>query len=604
MEPLILGLNSTHPDSAAFLVNKNGVIAAIAEERINRVKHYGGFPKEAILEVLRIAGASPSDITDIAYARQPSANLGAKLAFMAKNPLVGFSVAKFRMMVHAKAKSANFGEQLGVNDSLIKAKTHGIEHHLSHVASAYYWSGFDKATAVTIDGAGDFCTIMIAKCEGGKIEVIERSHPPHSLGVFYSSLCSFIGFNRYGEEYKVMGLAAYGKDVYAEQMKKLCWYEQGQGVRLNSEYFDWYKKMLDKNAEEASLNNEAGELRAPSFYNDKMKELFGEPRQRTTPITQRENDMAASIQAHFERVYMDIVRSAIKRTGCRDVVMAGGCALNGVANGRLVMEGLVDRIYIHPAAGDDGTAAGAALQVLHNDYGVPRTGEVGHAYWGSGWTDEQCGQAASANTHGLKFTKMSPEELMRTAIDALCRGKIMGWFQGREEWGPRALGNRSIICNPGWPNMKAILNARIKNREPFRPFAPACLYERLSELYEGAHEVPFMNIVYKTRAEWRERLSAVNHEDNTGRVQTVKRTQNQMYYDLIKGFSERTGTPVLLNTSFNENEPVVHTPQQAIACFARTKMDCLALGGYWCEKPDELAAKAEVISAEFSSSRS
>ncbi len=584
MDPLILGLNSTHPDASAFLVNKNGIIAAIAEERINRVKHCGGFPRAAIHEVLRIAGASPADITDVAYARQPSANLGAKLAFIAKNPMFGFSLAKFRLGVHAKTKSAAFGEQLGVPDSSIKAKSHGFEHHLSHVASAFFWSGLERATAVTIDGAGDFCTIMIAKCEGSKIEVIERTHPPHSLGVFYSSLCSFIGFNRYGEEYKVMGLAAYGKDIYAEQMKKLCWYEPGKGVHLSSEYFDWYKKMGDAADEEASLANEAGELKAPSFYSEKMSELFGQPRDRSTPLTQREHDLAASIQAHFERVYMDIIRHATQRTGCRDVVMAGGCALNGVANGRLVMEGLVDRIYIHPAAGDDGTAAGAALLMLHTEYGVPRTQEVSHAFWGTGWTDEQC--AAAANAEGLKFTKLSREELMKTAIDALCRGKIMGWFQGREEWGPRALGNRSIICNPNWPGMKATLNARIKNREPFRPFAPACLFERLSELYEGGHEVPFMNIVYKTRPEWRERLSAVNHEDNTGRVQTVKRVQNEMYYDLIKGFGDKTGIPVLLNTSFNENEPIVHTPEQAVACFTRTRMDALAVGPYWCEKPE------------------
>lgn len=603
MEPLILGLNSTHPDSAAFLVNKNGVIAAIAEERINRVKHYGGFPREAILEVLRMAGASMGDVTDIAYARQPSANMGAKLAFMAKNPAVGFSVAKFRFSMHKKIKGVSFSEQLGVPESQMKAKVHNIEHHLTHVASAYHWSGFERAVAVTIDGAGDFCTCMVAKCEGSKIEVLQRSHPPHSLGVFYSSMCSYIGFDRYGEEYKVMGLAAYGQDTFSEQMKNLCWYDPEKGIRLNGDYFDWYKKMLDKDAEEAALTNEAGELKAPNFYNAKIVEMFGPARKRTDPLTEREHNFAASIQAHFERVYMDIVRDAVKKTGCRDLVMAGGCALNGVANGKLVMQGVIDRIYIHPAAGDDGTAAGAALHVLHNELGMPRTGEVSHAYWGTGWTDEQVLKDIEADTQGLKFTKMSREDLMRTAVDSLCRGKIMGWFQGREEWGPRALGNRSIICNPSWPNMKAILNARIKNREPFRPFAPAVLFDRLSELYEGAHEVPFMNIVYKTRAEWRERLSAVNHLDDTGRVQTVKRSQNEMYYDLIKTFSDKTGVPVLLNTSFNENEPIVHTPAQAISCFARTKMDCLAVGSYWCEKPEELAAKAEVISAEFSKAR-
>lgn len=603
MKPLVLGLNSTHPDASAVLANENGIIAAIAEERINRVKHCGGFPKLAINEVLRLAGARIEDVTDIAFARQPRANIGAKLAFIAKNPAVGFSVAKFRMEQHRKNSGGSFAEQLGVREDQIKAQFHNVEHHLTHIASAFFCSGYERATGISIDGAGDFCTVMLAKCEGNKIDVFQRSHPPHSLGVFYSSVCAYLGFDKFGEEYKVMGLAAYGQDRYAEEFKKLCWYDPAKGVRLNQDYFDWYKKMMDRDAEEAGLLAKDGELRAPSFYNENLVKLLGPVRKRGTPLTQRDNDMAASMQAHFERVYLDIMKHATAKTGCRDLVMAGGCALNGVANGKAVMQGLCDKIYIHPAAADDGTAAGAALYVLHAVRNVPRTPQMEHAYWGTGWSDEEIAKDVASATQGLKFTRLTPEQTLSTAADAIARGKITGWFQGREEWGPRALGNRSILCNPGWPDMKAILNARIKNREHFRPFAPAVLHERLGELYDGSHEVPFMNIVYTTRPEWRERLSAVTHEDNTGRVQTVKRTQNQRYYDLIRSFSEKSGIPVLLNTSFNENEPIVHTPAQAIACFARTKMDCLAVGNFWCEKPAEVAAKAEVISAEFSTGR-
>jgi carbamoyltransferase len=302
------------------------------------------------------------------------------------------------------------------------------------------------------------------------------------------------------------------------------------------------------------------------------------------------------MQRHFERVYSALVADGIRMNGgLKTTVMAGGCVLNGVGNGVLFEQGILDRTYIHPAAGDDGTASGAAAYVLYSKLGAKRHGEVNHAYWGTGYTDEQCEQACNAS--GLPFRKLSREELLKTAADALAKGAIIGWFQGREEWGPRALGNRSILCNPGWPNMKAILNARVKNREPFRPFAPAIMFERLSECFEaqGTQEVPFMNIVYKVRPEWRERLSATTHEDHTGRVQTVKREQNELYYDLISAFNQRTGIPVLLNTSFNENEPIVHTPTHAIDCFKRTRMNAIAVGPYWYEKPADEATRGEAL---------
>ncbi|MCW5766339.1 MAG: hypothetical protein KIT68_10235, partial [Phycisphaeraceae bacterium] len=577
MKPLVLGLNSIHPDSAAVLANENGIIAAIAEERINRKKHCAVFPKHAIQEVLKIAGADARDITDISIARDAKANLNAKLAFIAKNPWVGFNVAKTRLSLHREAKDtgSEMAEALGFDPVERKINFHSVEHHLAHIASAYFCSGYERATGVSVDGAGDFCTVMIARCEGNQIKVLKRCHPPHSLGVYYTALCGFLGFTRYGEEYKVMGMAAYGQDRYAEQFKDVVRWDPKKGVVLNLDYFTNYTQVYDR-TDMAGQRVTEGEIVVAQMWSDeKLAPLLGAARKRGTPLTQRDYDMACSLQKRFETVYMDMVRDAIAQAGTRDVVMAGGCALNGVANGRMVMEGLVDKIYIHPAAGDDGTAAGAALYVLHCKHDVPRTPQMDRAYLGTSWTDEQIAKDVQAADSNLKFTKMPREELLRTAVGALTRGKIMGWFQGREEWGPRALGNRSILCHPGWPDMKAILNARIKNREPFRPFAPACLHERLSDLYEGSHEVPFMNIVYKTKPEWRERLSATNHEDNTGRVQTVKRSQNEMYYDLIKAFDQQTGTPVLLNTSFNENEPIVHTPAHAIACFARTKMDCL-----------------------------
>ncbi len=577
-------------------MNKRGMIAGICEERINRLRHCAVFPREAIREVLRMAGASIGDVTDVAFARDPYANKGAKLAFIAKNPRVGFNLAKIRLGVKRENQKAEaLHEQMGFTADQCKFNVHNVEHHLAHVASSFYWSGFDKATAVSVDGSGDWCSVMLARCEGSTIDVLHRTHPPHSLGIFYTTLCGFIGFNKFGEEYKVMGLAAYGKPVYLDQLRSFVQWDPARGLRLNEEYFTTYSRISD-HAERTFGAVVDGEIMMPRMYSDAVETLFGPARQRKNPLTTRDHDMAASIQKRFEEVYIDMVKDAIARTGIRDVVLAGGCALNGVGNGRLVMEGHLDRVYIHPAAGDDGTGAGAAAFVLYNKLGLPRTPEVSHAYWGTEWTSEQCEEAAKAS--GMPFRKLDEAALLHTTVDALCQGKIVGWFQGREEWGPRALGNRSILANPAWPNMKAILNARIKNREPFRPFAPAVLEERLSELYEGSHSVPFMNIVYKTRPQWRQKLGAVNHDDDTGRVQTVRRDQNRLYYDLIKAFDSRTGVPVLLNTSFNENEPIVHTPAQAIACFARTKMDCLAVGPFWCEKPDSVAAKAQVIAAE------
>jgi carbamoyltransferase len=596
MTPLVLGLNSNHPDSSAVLVGPQGVIAAIAEERINRLKHCAVFPREAIQEVLRIGGASIGDVTDIAIARDPKANLNAKLAFIARNPRVGLNLARVRLAQHRQAGSgSSLASQMGVSEGQLKANIHAVEHHLAHIASAFFWSPFERATGISVDGSGDFASVMIADCRGNDIKVLRRTHLPHSLGGFYTSVCGFIGFNKYGEEYKVMGLAAYGEDRYAKEFAQLCTYDKERGVRLNPEFFTTYTRVHDD--AERTFNTDGKEYVFPRMWSDKFEQVFGAPRQRGTELTQRDKDIACSLQRQFERVYMELIRDAVALTGCRDAVMAGGCVLNGVGNGKVLQEGLLDRIYMHPAAGDDGTAAGAASYVMHAKLGVPRTAEVTHAYWGTGWNEDQIAQAVAAS--GFAFRKLSEEELLKTVVDAFCQGKIVGWFQGREEWGPRALGNRSILAHPGWPDMKGILNARIKNREAFRPFAPAILEEKLSTCFEGNHTVPFMNIVYKIRPEWRQKLAAVNHEDDTGRVQTVRRDQNRLYYDLIKTFEARTGTPVILNTSFNENEPIVHTPKHAIDCFARTKMDCLALGPFWYEKPADLAAQAQVITSGY-----
>jgi carbamoyltransferase len=579
MSRLVLGINSAHGDAAAALVGEQGLIAAIAEERINRKKHCGGFPALAIEEVLRIGGARPEDLTDIAVARDPGANFAAKMSFIARNPSIGVAQAMSRFKVHREVRATKdlFAEAMGARVDRIGARFHQIEHHLAHVASSYFCSPFERATGLSIDGSGDFASSLLATCEGPKIKVHRRVLLPHSLGIFYTALCQFIGFDRFGEEYKVMGLSAYGVNRFAPEMKQIVRVDPVAGLELNLRFFRHHQL-----ASSMEMSDD-GEVVIPQLWSDQLISLFGPPRRRKDALTERDNDLAASMQVRFEEVYLEMLAHAVDKTGIRDVALAGGSVLNSVGNGRMITERAVDRAYFHPAASDDGTAAGAALQVMFGVHAVPRRGALSHAYLGTEWDDAAIEAALRGSK--LPFRKLGRDELLATAASALSQGKIVGWFQGREEWGPRALGNRSILCHPGWPGMKATLNARIKNREPFRPFAPAVRMEKLATCFHGSHEVPFMNVVYRVRAEWKERLAAVTHEDGTGRVQSVRREDNALYYDLISSFETKTGIPVLLNTSFNENEPVVHRPEEAIACYSRTRMDALGIGGFWLEKP-------------------
>jgi carbamoyltransferase len=579
MSRLVLGINSAHADSSAVLVSEKGILAGIAEERLNRKKHCAGFPRLAVQEVLRMAGASLADVTDIAVARDPRANMTAKAAYVARHPVQALPRALDRLRVHRDVASTSdlVAEAMGAPASSVAAEFHQVEHHVAHVASSFFCSSFERATGITADGAGDFASALVASCEGTRIDVRRRTLWPHSPGIFYTAVCQLIGFDRFGEEYKVMGLSAYGANRFVRQMRELASYVPGQGFRLDLRFFRHHEQ------ERGLEIIDDGEVSVPPLWGPEMERVLGPARKRPAPIEDRERDLAASMQTHFEDMYLRYVNDAVGEVGIRDVVMAGGCVLNSVANGRMITEGAVDRAYFHPAASDDGTAAGAALYVLHSVRGARRGEAMKSAYVGTEWSASDIEKAVVAS--GMPFKCLERDALLAEAADALAQGRITGWFQGREEWGPRALGNRSILCHPGWPDMKATLNARIKNREPFRPFAPVVQAEKLSTCFQGTHEVPFMIIVYKVRPEWKARLQAVTHEDGTGRVQTVTREQNALYYDLLSVFEKKTGTPVLLNTSFNENEPIVHTPEQAIDCFKRTRMDCLGIGPFWLQKP-------------------
>ena len=411
---------------------------------------------------------------------------------------------------------------------------------------------------------------MFARCEGNRIEILDRVHVPHSLGFFYTALCQFIGFDKFGEEYKVMGLAAYGQPVYLELMRELLTASGRGGFRLNPRFF----RPLGKNLEECV--DEHGEIILPPLYSEELARRLGEPRKRGAEFLQRDKDIAASCQAHFEEIVLQCLAALHQRAPVNKLVTAGGCALNGVCNSRILRETPFRNSYIQCAASDDGTAIGAALYVWNSVLNQPRGGMIDHAYWGPEHPEKE--METVLRKANLEFERFDRAGLLERAAAHLNSGHVTGWYQGRGEWGPRALGNRSILAHPGWPGMKELINRKIKRREAFRPFAPTILAGEVGNYFEQTVESPFMMHVVKIKPDKRAALAAVCHEDNTGRLHTVKQSQNALYYDLIKTFSQKSGTPVVLNTSFNENEPIVDTPQQAVDCFVRTDMDVLCLG--------------------------
>jgi len=460
---------------------------------------------------------------------------------------------------------------LGVDHKAIRFREHHVEHHIAHIASAYYCSPWEKAAGFSYDGSGDFVSTMMARCEGPRIDVLNRIFLPQSLGSFYTMICEFIGYNQYGDEGKVMGLAPYGKDTYYEHLRQIVGLNNGS-FKLDIDYF----KPLGSNQGMQVLPD--GTVRLARHFSDKMVKDFGEPRQPRTEITRREMDLACAMQQRFEEVFFHLLNQLHKRVPVELLAMAGGCALNSVANGKLFDRTPFRHTWIQPAAGDEGLAIGAALYTYHTILDQPHRHAMKHSYFGPEFSDSRIERALKENN--LQYRKLERTPLLESVANQLAAGAVVGWFQGRMEWGPRALGNRSILAHPGLPNMKDVLNARIKHREWFRPFAPSILAERQHEYFEHDHPSPFMLHVYKIRPEKREQLCAVNHVDGTGRLQSVASQENPPYYDLIRTFEQQTGIPVLLNTSFNENEPIVCTPQEAIDCFKRTHMDALAIGPF------------------------
>ncbi|MCY3979660.1 MAG: carbamoyltransferase [Chloroflexi bacterium] len=574
---VILGINSEHAGASAALVVDGVPVAAIAEERLNRIKYYAGFPHLAARRALDMVSLSPADIDCVAIARDPAANLRRKAAFLFRNPdripaLLQAGASQVKQLDLKAQLSATFG----CDPASFRFRQVNVEHHLAHIASAYFTSPYDQAAGFSADGSGDFVTCMLASCRGNDINVLQRIYVPHSLGSLYTMICQFIGYGRYGDEGKVMGLAPYGEDTYRDHFDDMVHFTD-DGFRLNSRWFQPF------GADMSISINERGEMEIGRHYSDHMVATFGAPRQPGDEIAQRDMDLARGLQLTFERVWMHLLQRLHQLTGGDRVVMAGGCALNSVANGLVSAQTPFNETWIHPAAGDDGLSLGAALYAAQSSPAAPPRFVMGSAGLGPEFSQAQI--RCALNKRGVRAAELPEPELLSRTAAALEDGKVVGWFQGRMEWGPRALGNRSILAHPGLPHMKQTLNDRIKRREWFRPFAPAVLAEAQAKIFEYGGASPHMLHVYRIRDEWRDRLRAVAHVDQTGRLQTVIREHNPRYHALLRAFEARTGLPVLVNTSFNENEPIVCTPEEAIDCFLRTHMDLLVIGDSLCEKP-------------------
>jgi carbamoyltransferase len=571
----ILGINAYHGNASAAIVCDGRLVAAVEEERFNRVKYAAGFPVQAIRYCLREAGLELKDIDRVAVPRDPYARLGTKLFYAMRMP----SFARERMKVLTKFTGIPeaLAQAFDTDPAKVTSKFHRVEHHQAHLASAFFVSPFERAALLSADGLGDFASTMWGTGSGGRMKIEGAITFPHSLGLFYSAVTQYLGFLKFGDEYKVMGLGAYGKPEQLDAFRNIV-RAHGDGFRLGLEYFTHHRTGPEMSWAEADKTPVQGKL-----FSEEMEKLLGPKRNPEEPLEQRHKNLATALQARLEEIYLGMLKKLAERTGLKAVCLAGGVAFNCVANGKIFDKTGFEQVYVHPAAGDAGLAVGAAYYVWHQILGKPRGFVMDHAYWGPGYTRDEIRSAIDANglaENGCRVEELPEEILMQRTAAIIADGKILGWFQGRAEWGPRALGNRSIVADPRRPEMKEILNQRIKHREIFRPFAPSILAESTGDWFEKSHPSPFMTLAYSVRPEKRDKIPAPTHVDGTGRLQTVTREANPRYWSLIKAFEQLTGVPVVLNTSFNDNEPIVCRPAEAIDCFQRTQMDALVLGDF------------------------
>tara|TARA_B100000767_G_C19770261_1_gene539569 strand:- start:675 stop:2399 length:1725 start_codon:yes stop_codon:yes gene_type:complete len=565
----ILGINAFHGDSSACLLKDGKVLCATEEERFIRVKHWAGFPSEAIKFCLEDEGISIQQVDHITISRDPKANFFKKVLHSLKN-LISISTI-WNRLTHAKKVSSvkrELSKTFNLPESSIKAEVHNIEHHRSHIASSFFASRFDKSAILSIDGFGDFTSTMTAIGKGNKFEVLDEVNYPHSLGVFYSTVTQFLGFPNYGDEYKVMGLASYGEAKYLKELEQILTFTDDGFFKLNKKYFKHFK-------EGVTMSWEGGSPIIGSLFTSEWEKLFKKAREQNDELEKFHIDLATSVQKFTEKVIFHMLNHLQKKTGCENICITGGVAQNSVANGKILESTNFKNIYIPSAGHDAGTSIGSALYLYNQILGKERLEEITSAYFGKKSSQEEI--VKFLDKESVKYKIYSDEDLYEKVSDKLVDGGVVGWFQGRAEFGPRALGHRSIIVDPRRKDAKDLLNDKIKRRESFRPFAPSILKEAVSDYFVQKDTVPFMEKVFDIKKEKYDEIPAVTHVDGTGRLQSVDNEISPRYHKLISKFAEKSGVPILLNTSFNENEPIVNTPEEALSCFLRTKMDMLVM---------------------------
>jgi len=570
---IILGINAYHGDASAAILVDGRLVAAVEEERFTRVKHTAGFPAESVRYCLAVAGARLGDVDHVAIPRDPRARLLRKLLFAIRLPR--FAIDRARVAGRFGRVTDELVRALHADPSDLHATVHRIEHHRAHLASAFFVSPFERAAVLSLDGLGDFASGMWGTGEGNRLNVTGSVPFPHSIGMYYTAVTQYLGFPKYGDEYKVMGLASYGDPEYLNEFRRILRTDGDLTYRLDLRFFTHHRTG-------PTMTWASGEPVLGPLFSAELERRLGPRRELGGAVEHRHENIAASLQARLEEVVLHHLRGLQHKTDVETIAYAGGVAFNCVANGKVFEQTPFRRLYIQAAAGDAGLAIGAAGYVWHQVLGHPREFVMEHAYWGPGYDDAAVRRALDAR--GLRYRQLDSATLAAETARRIADGRIVGWFQGRTEWGPRALGNRSIVADPRRADMKDILNKRIKHREPFRPFAPSVLEERMPEWFEGSHPSPFMLLAYRVRPQQRDRIPAPTHVDGTGRLQTVSRAANPLYWSLISEFEKLTGVPLVLNTSLNENEPVVNTPEQAVDCFLRTQMDVLAIGPYLVER--------------------
>jgi carbamoyltransferase len=586
---VILGINAYHANSSAAIVVDGKLLACVEEERLNRVKYAAGLPVRAIQYCLNQAGVRLAEVDHIAVPRNPWARLGTKIRFAMRMPK--FAMDRARVMKRFAGIREDLASSFDVSPDAIRAKFHRIEHHTAHLASAFYVSPFEKAAVLSADGLGDFASSMWALGQGPGMQHLGEITFPHSLGMYYTALTQYIGFWKFGDEYKVMGLAAYGQPEFLDEFRRIVYTAGPLSFRLGLEYFSHQTRGADMTWREAGQTPVLGRL-----FSEYLEKRLGPTRKADEPLTQRHHNLAASMQAALEEVLAAHWSALAAKTGEKNLCLAGGVAFNCVANGRIFDSSPFERVYVQPAAGDAGLSVGAAFAVNHQVLGRPREFVMDHAGWGPQFNPQEIRSAVEkfrGAGDDVEISELEEAPLVQATARHISEGKILGWFQGRVEWGPRALGQRSILADPRRPEMKEILNRRIKHRETFRPFAPSILEEATSEYFEKTHPSPFMTFAYNVRQEKRAVIPAPTHVDGTARLQTVSRTANPLYWKLIRAFGDLTGVPVLLNTSFNDNEPIVCRPEEALDCFRRTQMDVLVMGNFLLEKKSAAAIGPE-----------